>query len=56
MVTSVPNGGALEIAPGMAVRVEVYDIDGPDPIFVDPADLDPSKFPIRKWLSPKYAK
>ncbi len=42
MVTAVPNGGALEIAPGMMVRVEVRDADGSAPFFVDPADLEAS--------------
>lgn len=40
MVTSVPNGGALEIAPGVTVRVEVFDLDGPTASFVDPASLE----------------
>lgn len=42
VVTAVPDGGALKIAPGMMVRVEVQDPDGSAPFFVDPADLEAS--------------
>lgn len=40
IVTSVPDGGALHVAPGMTVRVELVDTELDLTAFVEPGELD----------------